>query len=347
MKSNQTRSMLLVASVKVLMLVGCSETDTRPAAPLTTTLTPTTQSIAEQPPTTSTTNTTQAGSELSLELAGMYGWDPENGFHNVELSGTLIIEEGCPYLDVTRDGEPVLTPSGEQLRTFLRLPEPRTRFDPNTGAVWVNGNGPMHTGTKIDLIGSEGYPMKWLFYDDGAKTEFNPNSEGESKCPAHISNYAASITPEGTPDNNTPTVAELPGLGLHAADETSPTNAQGDERGVLLIEPPCVYIMFTGQADESDGKEPTARRYFLSLRRPFVRYDADTQTLWYANHGPFKNGDTVLIHGSTATPSTDDGHEYRIHGCYAGGNGRTSIYGANDILPYEHQDDEKDTSTNE
>ncbi len=337
MKTVRDRSILFVLSVMALMSISCSGTDTTPNAATTTTPAPTTHAITEQAPITPATTTLDT-SDLSLELVGMYGWDPENGFHNVGLSGMLIIEEGCPYLDVTRDGEPVLTRWGEQLRTFLRLPEPRTSFDPNTGAVWVNGNGPMHTGTKIDLIGSEGYAMKWLFYDDGAKTEFNPNFEGRSPCPAHISHYAASITPEGTPDKNTPTAAELPGLGLHAADETSLTNAQGDERGVLLIEPPCVYIMFTGQADESDGKEPTARRYFLSLRRPFVRYEADTQTLWYANHGPFKNGDTVLIHGSTAPPSTDDGHEYRIHGCYAGGNGRTSIYGANYILPYEHQD---------
>ncbi len=322
----------------VLTLVNCSGTDPRLSTPTNTTLTPTTHAITEQATTTPATTTLDT-SDLSLELVGMYGWDPENGFHNVELSGMLIIEEGCPYLDVTRDGEPVLTRWGEQLRTFLRLPERRTSFDPNTGAVWVNGNGPMHTGTKIDLIGSEGRAIETLYhYDDFAKTEFNPNSEGESKCPAHISHYAASITPEGTPYNNTPTVAELPGLGLYAWDETLHTTLQGNERGVLLIEPPCVYIMFTGYADGSDAQVIRTGRYFLSLRRPFVRYDADTQTLWYANHGPFKSGDTVLIHGTTALPSEGGGHEFRIHGCYAGGNGRTSEYIADGLLPYEHQD---------
>ena len=67
----------------------------------------------------------------------MYGWDPEGGFHDAAWRGTLVVDAPCVYLDVSESDSDVPKQQGALLRSFLRLPELKTRYDPSTDAVWV------------------------------------------------------------------------------------------------------------------------------------------------------------------------------------------------------------------
>lgn len=226
----------------------------------------------------------------SEDLAGMYNWDPEGGFHNAEWSGTLAVEHPCVYLKLKSRNGAAIAP-GEALRSFVRLPEPLTRYDASTDRLWVGGNGPMTTGDEVVLVGSEGWQQHWN--QPGEDTNAfeivrDPHDRYSDRavCIAHVSFWAAAINPVGVVPASAPKTSELPGLGLFPWDPDFPQLLDGYSKGVLRIEPPCVYI-------EDDRVEPLVR-YLVSLPRPLVRYDADAGVLWFHEHGPFTTGDRVL-----------------------------------------------------
>ncbi len=307
--------------------VGCSGVAAAPVTP-TATPVPSIAATDEEPVAASTATITLAA---VTELAGMYGWDPEGGFHNAELEGTLAIEDGCAYVDVHRKGKAVTAPGGERLRSFVYFPEPRTRFVPLTGAIWVNGNGPMHSGDKVELIGSEAFDRLSMFLNNGGTEEFAMNERGHG-CPAHISFWAASMQPAGTIDANEPIAAQLPGLGLFKWDPAVGTHDAGAHEGLLMIEPPCVYFeTIADAAYDAVENDIEPDRFFLRLVRHGARYDSESGTLWYFNHA-FSSGDRVEIAGGGAYQS-DHEQLYRAHGCSAGGDGRTSVYTGIYMLP--------------
>ena len=224
------------------------------------------------------------------ELLGMYGWDPESGFHNAVWSGTLVIDGPCAYLDVShQDGKPV--PEGEPLRSFVRLPEPLTRLNA-TGEVWVGEHGPMSSGDEVVLVGSEGWQRHWNQADEDTHVfEYvwsdpaGPAARRIPVCAAHVSLYAAAMSPSDSEGEES--AVDLGQstrlLGLFAWDNDQMAADYGLQ-GVLTIEPPCVYV----------GWE---HRYFLRLPRPMVRFDPESNAIWVDEHGPMTTGDEVMTWG--------------------------------------------------
>ena len=223
----------------------------------------------------------------------MYGWDPEGGFHNSVWSGRLLMDGPCAYVDVShQDGKPV--PDGEALRSFVRLPEPLTRYDPAAGAVWVGEQGPMASGDEVVLVGSEGWQRDWTQRGEDSHVFESVWSTQEGRsvpvCTAHVSFYAASMSPPGAEDART---AIDSGQGTHLAGlfpwDTQQAAADYGVQGVLTIEPPCVYL---------DNGE----RYLLRLARPLVRYDPETDSIWVDEDGPMTTGDEVITWGGGDSP---------------------------------------------
>ncbi len=260
--------------------------------------------------------------QMPSELVEMYEWDPEGGFHDTTLSGTLAMEVRCVYIDAMHDGDAAMMPQGTRMRSLLHLSEPRTRFDPDTGALWVNGNGPMYNGDRVTITGSEGWQREWnINNDDGTQEWGNPDLvwDPRGECSANTSHYVASMTPENTPDTNIPRNSELPGLGLFSWDPMIMSHDEGTWAGVIVIEPPCVYVK-----DYPEGSQPAAGRFFLSMPRHRVRYDPHTETLWNGIHGPFSSGDKIE---TVFDPVPNGDHEeFVANGCTATGNGAQAVY---------------------
>lgn len=244
-----------------------------------------------------------------FELAGMYGWNPEGGFHNAVWSGALVIDGPCVYLDVShQDGWPV--PEGEPLRSFVRLPEPRTRHGSATGEVWVGEHGPMSTGDEVVLVGSEGWQRHWnQASEDTHVFEFvwsnpvDPTAYAIPVCAAHVSFYAVSMSP---PEDAEAVIDSEQGTHLSGLFpwDTQQGAADYGVQGVLTIEPPCVYL---------DNGE----RYLLRLARPLVRYDPETNSIWVDQNGPMTTGDEVITWGGGVSPFDESGPHART--CAAAG----------------------------
>ncbi len=299
----------LIPLATALLAVGCSGT----TDPFATSLTQTTLASTTETVTTATTmSNTQ---EPSSQLVDMYEWDPEGGFHDVVLSGTLTIEAGCAYIDVIGEEDLPGSYQDKLWRSFLYLSELRTEFDSATGALWVNGNGPMYSGDRVRLIGSEGRQGdRNLNHDDG--------TEGMGLCPVPTSFFVASMAPADTTDANTPRISELPGLGLYPWDPRRLYELPGPEGGTIVIEPPCVYLLLEtwSPTEEWDSYPLRRERYFLNMPRPRVRYDPITETLWNGIDGPFASGDDVqVIFGAPKIGVPSEG--FIASGCTATGNG--------------------------
>ena len=253
-------------------------------------------------------------------LAGMYNWDPSDGFHNAAWSGTLRIDSGCPYLDdiTIEAGEP-MTQRLAKFRAYLRLPELLTRYDPQNGKIAVAGNDAVFDGDRVKVFGSEGLAQRWRRPSDDLHT-FTDNWDEYSVplpgCVANISLFAASMSPNNATDPNVPPASQLPGLTLFAHDLDQGHPDEGAYYGTLVIEPPCVYFEFSDQPSNTVNGYPT-ERYQLALARAFVRYDADTNTLRNLNEGPFTNGDTVAMWGGGQTSNTNETAD--AAGCTAAG----------------------------
>ena len=255
------------------------------------------------------------------ELSGTYGWDPEGGFPNAVWSGTLVIDGPCVYLDVShQDGIPV--PEGEPLRSFVRLPEPLTRYGSATGEVWVGEHGPMSTGDDVVLVGSEGWQRHWNQPGEDSHVFESVWSTQERRstpvCAAHVSFYAASMSPSGSNGGETTLditrSTHLSGLFPWDTDQAHHDVAVDM---VLILEPPCVYAASPADPDAPDVDSRAAKRYFLRLPRPLVRFDSGSNSLWVDDYGPMTTGDRVSLN-ATSRESTYGSELYEGH-CLARG----------------------------
>ena len=267
-------------------------------------------------------------SQELLVPAGMYEWDPGGGFHDSVWSGDLVVEHPCIYLDVENTGSSghdgaVPASHDELIRSYVRLPEPLTRYDLSTGQIWVGDYGPMSTGDDVVLVGSAGWQQRW--HQPGEHThdfEWSMHTGTNSYipvCTAHRSFWAASMMPSGTELQNIPHRTELLGLGLFPWDPTLVTPDEGLEGGLLIIEPPCVYyVRLTRAIAPWDEHIAEPVRFFLHLARPLVRFDADDGMLWYGRHGPFTTGDRVIM-GGWELSDTNPADSFLEAGCSAEG----------------------------
>ena len=262
--------------------------------------------------------------DQEADLAGMYGWDPEGGFHDATWTGTLVVDHPCVYVAVADQDGMEVTPEDEALLSLVRLPKPLTSFNSVSGELWVGDYGPMSAGDEVVLVGSEGWQSAWsAVNDDGGMHEFVTDDIHPRKCSAHVSFWTASMRPFGANPAGVPNTAELPGLGLYAWEWDLGHHNAGAEGGVLLIEPPCVY--YERATLDAETWEPYdepyefgPKRFFLKLPRPFVRFDSDSGALWYRQSGPFVDGDEIVMSGGHDDLS-DPLDPYVAAGCTAPG----------------------------
>ena len=259
------------------------------------------------------------------ELTNMFDWDPEGGYYDASLPGTLEIVPACTYLtddlfvgcvaiepdpemeprcvyvtsdddgeavlttDDGDDGEAVLTTDGSPVRTLVRLPRLLTRYDPDTGELWVGDHGPMVSGEAVIVVGTEG----WVAGDEPGEEPF------EGRCAAHGSFWAASIQPiaSGPADMDTAGTKSPSLAGMFPWDPKQDVSWYALD-GTLAIEAPCVYIGdITSRPDMARTSSGEPVRLLLRLAQPLVRFDEDAGDLWVGADGPFVHGDKVRLGG--------------------------------------------------
>ena len=253
----------------------------------------------------------------------MYGWDPEGGFHDAAWRGTLVVDAPCVYLDVSERDSDVPKRQGALLRSFLRLPELKTRYDPGTDAVWIGDNGPMSSGDSVVLTGSEGWQIEWNVNEDDGMHDFAFSWEREYGCPAHMSFWAASmslLTPEDRqPLDRRGHTTWL--AGLFPWDNEQASHDIGADM-VLVLEPPCVFAVPVPVWDTREANSQITHRYFLRLPRPLVRFDSDSNSLWVDDYGPMTTGDSISVNETVV--GSEYGSQFYEGRCSA----RGAIYSA-------------------
>ena len=271
----------------------------------------------------------------SRELTNMFDWDPAGGYHDASVEGILEIvpactyvtdelwvgcvaiepdpetEPRCVYVTRTDGGQAALASDGAPIRTLVRLSRPLTRYDPDTGELWVGDHGPMTSGDQVIVTGSVGW----------AAGEAPREEPFEGHCAAHRSFWAASMHPIGSElaDADTGGEKSPPLAEMFPWDPKQDVAWYGLD-GTLAIETPCVYI---DRIDDSPswlpgrtGGDPT--RLLLRLAQPLVRFDEDTGELWVGPDGPFIHGDKVLLGGGpNAIPGRDAALQVYEGGCSA------------------------------
>lgn len=105
-----------------------------------------------------------------------------------------------------------------------------------------------------------------------------------------------------------------------------------EHRGIVSIEPPCVFFYSDRDDLSADG---TGRRIALSLPYPWVRFDESTQTLWYGDI-PISHGDRVLTGGADGRTTQGGKEPQELHlfwnACAAHGAG--SAFGLESVEWY-------------
>ena len=270
----------------------------------------------------------------SRGLTNMFAWDPDGGFHDASVSGNLEIAPACTYVTdeffvgcVAIESDPeteprcvyvnstegiaaTLAPDGTPIRTLVRLPRPLTRYDPDTGELWVGDRGPMASGDAVVLAGSVG----WVAGDAPIEEPF------EGRCAAHGSFWAASMRPidSKSADLDTDDEQSPPLAGMFPWDPKQNV-AWYVVDGALAIEAPCVYvddITSWGDRVRRTGSDPT--RLLVRLAQPLVRFDDSTGALWLGDDGPFFDGDRVSLRGGpNAFPGRDAARQVYDGGCSA------------------------------
>ena len=154
----------------------------------------------------------------------------------------------------------------------------------------------MSTGDEVLLVGSEGWQLEWTQSEEDTHVfEYvwsdpaDPMAKRMPVCAAHVSFYAASMSPVDPRDEEAVTES---GSSIHLAGlfPWDTDQAAHDELmyAVLTIKPPCVYV--------GGGPSPSiASRYFVRLPRPLVRFDTASSAIWVGDHGPLKTGDEITM----------------------------------------------------
>lgn len=234
-----------------------------------------------------------------LELYGTYEWNPRDRFHNSVWSGELKVDGRCVYLELSPQTVLELSVGDAQIRSFVRLPEPLTSYDPVTGELWVDDHGPMSHGDDVVLVGSQGWQIEGTVNEEDGMHHFAYDWEHQQGCPAHVSFWTASMIPAASASSESLAAAESPDpvVGLFEWDIEVPENLEDPAGGVLVVEKPCLFLdgfTHSGLADEWETRWED-RLYLLYLPRPLVRFDDESGSVWMGDNGPMKSGDEVLL----------------------------------------------------
>ncbi len=87
-----------------------------------------------------------------MPVAGLYYTDPIFPVHQALLTGILVYEKPCVYID----SYDTLDETAPPRRFFIRLPNVSTRYDPVTNGFWSGIFGPMFPGDIVSVGGGTG-----------------------------------------------------------------------------------------------------------------------------------------------------------------------------------------------
>lgn len=222
-------------------------------------------------------------------FAGMWNFDEDEPFHSAGIEGILLIEGPCVYviddyawlLPGTRPEE-----LPEPIRIFVNLPRQHTRYDTSAGSIWINNNGPINSGDRVELIGGGINPSLPDVCSADVDRVFNAKSMAFKPCRIWfpIDHWSQS----GCHPSVTDPLAGLwgyQGFSMH-----------GGSQGLLSIEWPCVYVT-DDYMDWPPEQRPEPDVYFIHLPRGPTRYDPDTGSIWVHDEGPVVSGDRVELVG--------------------------------------------------
>ncbi len=259
-------------------------------------------------------------------LEGMYGWTPAGGFPDAAWQGTLVVEPPCVFIDLSAAAAAATTTTTttsesrvvDSARVFLRLPEPLTRYEYESGNIWVGDHGPMLSGDLVEVIGSAGRPID-KNADSAKPHDFVPSAAWGRGCHANGSFWTTSLRPLPQNQGELLDVGELlAGLFSYHVGMAHPDI--GIDM-VLLIEPPCVFVVPISVWESRDENSSIQHRYFLRLPRPLVRFDAASNSLWVGDDGPMTTGDYVELNDTFQR--SENGSELYEKGCFARGRYQT------------------------
>lgn len=226
-------------------------------------------------------------------FAGLWDYDAEAPFHTAKAEGLLLVEGPCVYIvddyswllpDTPLEGLP------ETVRIFVNLPREQTRYDLDTGSIWVHDYGPITSGDRVEIVGGGIDPslpdacsvgvdrvvnVKSMVFKQ-CKLWFPSDHWSQSGCHPSLSDPLAGLW-------------DFQGMSMGARFE-----------GILLIEEPCAYVIddygdLTSEISLDELPEP--RLVFLNLPRDPTRYDPDTNSVWVHDEGPMVSGDRVVLGG--------------------------------------------------
>ena len=213
------------------------------------------------------------------QFVSMWGHERGDDSNDALSSGTLVIEAPCVYIvsDIgyQESGEPWLD------RSLIRLPRSGTRYDAETGEVWVWDDGPFVTGDQVGAGGGGGSPE-----DDAAECSFDSVWSATGLYPNGPQLGAEELLEAVNYVPSPPFEAML------YENEYGPMSVGASVRvGTLALEPPCAYLLVVPPREAGAASPP--ERHLLHLPRLGARYDGETGELWVFSNGPFATGDQV------------------------------------------------------
>ena len=221
-------------------------------------------------------------------FAGMWDFNEEIPFHDAEVEGILLIEGPCVYVI---DDYAWLLPGTfpeelpEPTRIFVNMPRQRTLYDTSTESIWINDNGPMTNGDRVELVGGGINPSLPDVCSADVDRVFNVKSMAFKPCEIWFPTDHWSHS--GCHPSVTDSLAGLWGPG---------TSMDAFLEGLLLIEWPCVYVI-DDYMDWPYDERPEPDISFINLPRGPTRYDPDTESIWVHDEGPMVSGDRVELGG--------------------------------------------------
>lgn len=221
-------------------------------------------------------------------FAGMWDFNEEIPFHNAEIEGILLIEDPCVYvIDDYAWLLPGTLPEDlpEPIRIFVNLPRQHTRYDTGTKSIWINNDGPMANGDRVELVGGGINPNLPDVCSAAVDRVFNVKNMAFKPC--RIWFPSDHWSQRGCHPSVTDPLAGLwgPGASMDALAE-----------GLLLIEWPCVYVIYD-YMDWPPEERPEPDVSLIYLPRGPTRYDPDTESIWVHDEGPMVSGDRVELGG--------------------------------------------------
>ena len=234
-----------------------------------------------------------SGVVASNVFADMWDYDAQAPFHSARVEGLLFIEGPCVYVVddyswLLPDTPPEELP--EPVRIFVNLPREQTRYDLDTGSIWVHDYGPITSGDRIEIVGGGINPSLPGACSVGVDRVVNVKSMMFKHCELWF------------PSDHWSQSGCHPSLSDPLAGLWNFQGSANDAmlEGLLLVEKPCVYVIRDYEyliLDLPPDELPEPRRVFLRLPRGPTRYNPDTDSVRVHGEGPMVSGDRVVLGG--------------------------------------------------